>query len=429
MNKILILTYFFPPSNFAGSYRVASFAKYLHKYGYYPIVVTRQAPENAGNFREMAKDCGKDTIHQKHEGYEVYYLPYKGNLRDRIYSKYGDSKFVFARKILSFFELIFQGVSPVVLPYSNLYYFAKSYLKKNKDVKLLLCSGKPFQLFFFAHLLHKKFGIKWVADYRDEWNTRYINNNFKIRTNKRIYFLIEVVFEKKWIKSASVITTVTEIWKNKISNCINKKTEVVLNGYDINTEKYYKIQSQKAHNESLTIIHLGSLYERQPIECFIRKIVELLKQKVMIKCYFPGVTNNAINAKRIINSAGIFMEHFVILPRIEQGKVFELMSNADAFLMVGYQDFSGWMSQKVLEYFPWHKPIILYPYNELLENLLKPYSKSYICQTEECLEAALIEIYKNRNNIKINESDEAYIKRFTREKQVEILSEKLNRLQ
>ena len=33
----------------------------------------------------------------------------------------------------------------------------------------MIATGAPYLLFSFAYLLNKKFGIKWIADYRDDW--------------------------------------------------------------------------------------------------------------------------------------------------------------------------------------------------------------------------------------------------------------------
>jgi hypothetical protein len=42
MKKVLILSYYFPPSGFVGGERTYSWYKYLNEIAYYPIVITRQ---------------------------------------------------------------------------------------------------------------------------------------------------------------------------------------------------------------------------------------------------------------------------------------------------------------------------------------------------------------------------------------------------
>jgi len=417
MKRILILTYFFPPSNFAGSYRIASFAKYFHKFGYYPIIITRHATENAGSFGEMAQDCGKDITHSKENGYEIYYLPYKGNLRDRIYAKYGDLKFVHIRRILSFFEMLMQSITPFSIPYSNLYEFSNKYLSSHKNIQLIITSGKPFQLFLFAHLLSKKHKIPWIADYRDEWNSRYPNNNFKIHWREKIYFLFESRLEKRWTRNIAFATTPTEKWAEHISSYLGKPCHVVMNGFEPEIfQDIEKSDIRKSINDELTVLHLGSLYEWQPIEIFISAVSELLKGGFKIRCIFPGILNEAINEKRIIEAAGEYSKHFTILPRIPQKETIKLMSEADVFLMVGYQKFKGWMSLKVLEYLPWQKPIILCPGNVYLQEVLKNYSLAYVCNSENEV-ISFLHALKNKNIPSATLMDKEFINTFTRENQ------------
>ncbi len=428
MKRILILTYFFPPSNFAGSYRIASFAKYFHQFGYYPVIITRHAPENAGSFDEMAHDCCKEIAHKKEKGYEVFYLPYKGNLRDRIYAKYGDNRFVYIRRMLSFFEMLMQAVTPFSIPYSNLYSFTKKYLTTHKDIKLIITSGKPFQLFLFAHLLSKKSNIPWIADYRDEWNSRYPNNDFKIRWRERIYFLFESHLEKKWTRNISFATTPTEKWAEQIGNYLDKPCHVVMNGFDAEMcTAIEEAQSIKKKEDELTVLHLGSLYEWQPIEIFIRAVIELIKENFQIKCIFPGVLNEAINEKRINDAAGEFSKHFKMMPRIPQKETIKLMAEADVFLMIGYQKFKGWMSLKLLEYLPWHKPILLCPGNDYIENVLKKYSLSCVCNNEKEVISVLRAI-KNKGKNTISSDDKVFIDTFTRENQAAQLCQLMDNL-
>ena len=171
MKKILIISYFFPPCNLTASQRADSWAKNLHKFGYYPIVITRNWNHDIKNPFDTMKSSGEKVQHTKKESYEVYHLPYRANYRDEIYVKYENSKFVLFRRLLTFFELLSQNFSNYFIPFKNIHRFTEDYLKNNNDIQGLIISGNPFILFKFGYLLKKKFGIKWLADYRDEWNT------------------------------------------------------------------------------------------------------------------------------------------------------------------------------------------------------------------------------------------------------------------
>ena len=231
MKKILILTYFFPPSNFAGSFRAKAFAKYLHEHGYHPIVVTRNWDEDSLRYKDMSRSTIKDVIHEVKDNYEVYYLPYKGNLRDRIYNKYGDSKRVTFRKLLSFFEIVLQNFTNSVLPFKNIYTFSKNLIKEDNDIKYILATGKPYILYKFCYQLHKKFKINWIADYRYPWTANEFINKYYPFIKSRYY--LERYFEKKWLKTALFFTTVSEKWTNIIGIVIKKHGYTIFNDHHV----------------------------------------------------------------------------------------------------------------------------------------------------------------------------------------------------
>lgn len=427
MKKILILSYFFPPSNFAGSYRIASFAKYLHKFGFYPVVITRQSPKGASTFREMAAPCGKDVIHEVNEGYEVYYLPYRANLRDRLLFSYGEKKLSFLRKALSLFEMLTQFITPFFISYSNIYFFSKRILTEQPDFTFIMASGKPFQLFLFAHKLSAKYHIPWVADYRDEWNSRYLFNAFPIPFKDKIYYFFEKELERKFCSSAALITTVTQEWVTHIRTFNQKECRLVLNGYDDVIEKCALEKTFRNNSDSLNILHLGSLYVWQPIEIFLKGVVLCLNKGKSIKCFFPGILNEPSNKARIFEEIKGHETHFNVSERIDRIEAIKMMQDADAFLMVGYQDFSGWMSLKLLEYLPFYKPIILCPGNATLEAFLKPYSNLHVCNSSEEVKL-LLDSHKflNKSNNAANQNDINFVAGFSRMKQTEKLAQLLN---
>ena len=136
LKKILIVSYFFPPSTFTGSFRIYSWAKYLAESGYYPIIVTRNWDMRITEYKDMSAPSHNNVVHHTYDNYEVYFLPYKGNLRDKLYKKYGDTKMVFLRKILTSFEVILQNFAKSVIPFKNILTFSDKFGESNKAFKV-----------------------------------------------------------------------------------------------------------------------------------------------------------------------------------------------------------------------------------------------------------------------------------------------------
>ena len=142
-NKIIILSYFFPPCNITASQRALSWAKYLGEFGFYPIVITRNWERPVNYPTDLHHDTHQTVIHQKFGTYEVYYLPYKQSFRDKLYTQKETARFPLMRQLLTFWELIMQNFVDIVIPFRNFYTFTKQYLKKNSDIKLMVVTANP----------------------------------------------------------------------------------------------------------------------------------------------------------------------------------------------------------------------------------------------------------------------------------------------
>ena len=387
MKKVLILSYFFPPCNLTASQRAFGWAKYLKMFGYYPIVVTRNWDIPIGTPRDVLKPTGNTIEHKVFEGYEVYYLPYKSSLRDRIFVNYGDHKFGFWRRILTFVEILSENFTNFFIPFKNLYDFSDNFLKENKDIRYLVVTANPFTLFRFGYLLQKRHKVKWLADYRDDWNTSDFNKKSGIIDLCVNY--LKSYSEKKWVGTAEGITSVSEAYKNKISNFVNRPGSVMLNGY---FEEEFMAESQdKSSDEIFSIVYNGSLYNSQEIEIFLtafKKLVDLNRKKNNIRIFFPGLLFDKIQAERITKFLTGYEDFYVITPRISKQEVFAIQRKAHLLLMVAHKNLVGIPSSKLYEYIGFGKPILACPSDgDIIEETLKGYNVGEISNTsEEALE-------------------------------------------
>lgn len=428
LKKILVLAYFFPPSNFAGSYRVYSWAKYFHGYGYYPIIVTRKWEEDIATFRDMSRSTTSEIVHEKNDDYEVFYLPYKGNLRDRIYMKYGESRLVWLRKLLSFFEIFLQNYIISVIPFRNLYDFLRVYLKENVDISFLITSGKPYILFKFCYMLNKEFGINWIADYRDEWSTHQWYKDYDFF--KKLFNKIESKREKKWVSSSLFITSVSEYWTKRIANLVNKDGYVIMNGYD---EDDFKNNKKEELFKEFTITYNGTLYYSQNIDYFLqafKNIVNKYAEKIKVRIYFIGLSIDNVRANEVRKSLRGFEDNYFITDRIPKDQVISIQNRSHILLMIGHEEVKGWHSSKIFEYLACSKPIILCPSdNDVMQELIESTNSGFICNNErevyDKLEA-LINEYLSAGELKIlSNFDE--IRKYSRRVQTEKFAGILNK--
>jgi hypothetical protein len=423
MKKLLIISYFFPPGNFAGSYRIKGWADYFYKFGYFPIVITRHWDENSTEFTSISKKEG--VIKEEFGNYTVYRLPYKGSIRDRLINRFG-SKALYIGKIFSLFQVIGQNYFLRSIPYRNIYDFSRQLIKENSDINIVLTSGRPFVHFKFAYLLKKEFQkIKWIADYRDPWNSDITIDD---SLDRRIQRVFEKSREFKWVKSASLITTVSPQLSEELASFLEKPVEVIYNGFE---PKDYLSQDTHALDKNIfKIVYNGTLYPGQNVLPFLKvfkKIVGIFNGRIYFKLVFAGTLSNKTVEKFIKKNPGLDIE---ITSRISKGAIIDLQKKAQLLLMIGHEKQKGVISSKVFEYFGVGRPIFLFPTdNGILEKLIHETQTGFICKSvKEAVEKLtdIVNFFIDTNVLYFPKDSQ--VLKYTRENQTKILASLMKEL-
>ena len=394
MHKILILTYDFPPYVSVGGLRPYSWYKYLHEYGVHPVVITRQWSNKYGNYLDyIAPGESNSTIIESKNESTLIKTSYQPNLANKLMIKYGESKFKFIRKLISGFYEISQFILPIG-PKSNLYFEAKKYLSTNK-VDVIIATGDPFILFGYASKLSKKYNTPWIADYRDPWSQKqYIQNNLISR-------IWHSFLEKKIITSASVVVTVSEFLKTKISQLIKNKPFLILpNGYD--PEAINETKNTIQENECLNIAFVGSIYEWHPINIFLSVITKFITSHPdsKIKINFYGTNKNS-QLIETINSDFKPLLNYVFIHKKTENK-FILKELAKQNVMLLFNDYSI-LGTKIYDYIGLNRLILLCFKNDPESLILK--SKHFPLKDDNALNNLQEElINKTNSGIIINNS-------------------------
>jgi len=421
LKKIVILTYFFPPGNFAGSYRLYSWARYLHNFGFYPIVITRHWEKDQTDYAGISQK--KEIEIRNFDGYEVHSLPYTGNLRDKIKAKYGNT-FWFITKFLSLLELVFQNYFLYFIPSRNLYYYSKELIEKDKEIKYVFASGKPYILFRFGYLLKNQFPyLRWIPDYRDPWNTHW----WLIKKMPFLLKIIEAQSEKKWLSNADAFTTCSDEWKTEIEKFTKRKGFVVFNGYEEEDKAFFN--EITTNNNEFTILHNGSIYGLFNIEVFIESIKQLINNgNNKIKIHFPGILIDEKEGERIKQAIIGYEQYFELTGRIPHKVLIEKMKQAHLLLVFGTKEMGGWVPLKIFEYFIAKKPILHCPGDdEIITKMIRETETGYVTYSKTDTLSILEKLYTNWLEGKNEEfhPNEIAIAKYSRNSQSEKLTNSL----
>ncbi len=426
MKKVIILSYFFTPCNLTASQRALGWAKYLKEFGYYPIVITRNWDIPIEKPSDTGKSSGKSIVHEKHDNYEVFYLPYKSSLRDRLYVNSSNSTVLsLIRKTLTFWEMFLNNFTTKVLPYYNFYKFSKKYLSENKDINHLIITASPFPLFRMGYLLNKKYGIKWLADYRDDWATNEVRIYSKLEKFLNVF---ERNSERKWVGSASAISSISNHYTNKISSFTSQKGKTLLNGFF--EEDFSNIENVTFDN--FTIIYNGTLYDSQPVEIFLSAFKLFINQhssnKKNIKFIFAGTAYDKNQVRRITDFSSSFIDNIEITERKPRREILELQKTAQALIMISHTNCKGIPSSKIYEYLAMGKPILSYPSDgDIIDETLGGYNLGYVCKNDEEILNQLNKLYFTFMSKSLDViSDKEYVNQFSRKNQSKLTAELLD---
>jgi glycosyltransferase involved in cell wall biosynthesis len=361
--KVLILAYNFPPSTRTSASRAAAWARYLTKFGYYPVIITRNWDVPMKKHDDEMIPTGTEIVHQQHEGYEVYYVPYYGSIRDKLWVKYADTWWfrVFS-KGYTLCQIFLRNYSDAFIPYHNMYDCADTLLSQHPEIKKMVVTALPVYLFKFAYQLHKKHEIQWIADYRDDWTTsEFLQLNNVI--DRRLY-KIEQKKERQWVGTASFITAISDGYVQRISNLIghSERGMTLTNGFF--EEELAPFRNMLLYDD-FTITYNGTLYRTQKLDMFIeavRRLIDAYPNK-KIRINFPGIGASPDVMHTVqtqLDTAGL-MPYVWMSDRIPKAEVFEMQARSHVLLMVGHENISTSIGSKVYEYIGLQKPVLLCP--------------------------------------------------------------------
>lgn len=369
MIRVLILAYDFPPYISVASLRPYSWYKYFSDYNIYPIVVTRQWNCKYKNKLDYVAPgfSDKAIIEETTKG-TIIHAPYKPNIANKILLKYGDKKFVFFRKLITAFYEIFQFVFPIG-PKSIIYKTASNYLQKN-HVDVIIATGDPFVLFYYAKKLSKKFKIPWIADYRDLWTRELIKLQNKVLD--RFYRIFEMMI----VREALFITTTAETFILFIQKKFRKSVHVILNGF---MDDEFPIKQNHQKNKFFTVAFAGTLYKFDPVERIFEIFDKFVNHPHEKHFYlqFIGI-NNEIELKNILHEKYPKLKQYVqFLPKMTYPEVLQYLSKAHILLLFSYYLYPG---TKIYDYLYVKNKILLCFRNDPVANdLRKKYFKKMPC--------------------------------------------------
>ncbi|MFC2176510.1 hypothetical protein ACFLR1_06045 [Bacteroidota bacterium] len=359
VKKILIISYFYPPCGLTASQRSGSWPTIFKKNGITANVLTRKWEAPIKKMADVGLQTTSDVSYEETDFGKVVRVPHNATLRDRLYSK-GEREFVLVRRALSLVQVFAQNLFLKWSPYAALYSEARK-ICKEEEIDGIVISGNPFTTFKIGFLLNQEFNIPWVADYRDAWTTSQITQmEGTIFTSMITSY--DSYFEKKWVKTASFITSVSFPLAKRIAELVDVPFEVVENGFQ---DDLFDNVPDEGKYDPFTVTYVGTLYPGQNIEIFLSAFRGFIDQtgltSLEVKLRFPGLALDPKQVERVKSFDARILEYLVISDRLPQNETLMTEKKSDVLLFVGWKGYDGIVPSKIYEYCASGTPILVMP--------------------------------------------------------------------
>lgn len=410
MEKVLIIANEFPPMGGAGVQRTTKFVKYLPKFGFEPIVVTKEHVADLTD-KTLLEDLPKDLKIYRFNPYDT--VNRKGLLRLPF-------KFLGTRILSPDSEYFW-------------YYFNRDKVAeviKKEDIDIVYTTSFPYSSHLMGLHIKRLFpNVRWITDFRDEWtnNPYHLDNWYrKVKLNMEKNKELEVTSECDFL-----ITNTPFMLENFVKDnpSLVGRSTYIPNGYD--EDDFAGLNNLRDGGDKFVITYTGSLYGRRNLIEFLDGLKIAIDNKKIDKSKLEiRVVGNIY--QEVLDEYGKKydllgnMKSFGYLPHRES---IQMLYNSDILLLVigkgkGSKNF---YTGKIFEYIRVDRPILaIVPEDGAASQVINETNTGVVVDPENIagISEALEIYYKNWVEGKLNHQPNwDKIKIYSRESQAKKLSE------
>jgi glycosyltransferase involved in cell wall biosynthesis len=356
VKKILVITYYWPPSGGSGVQRWLKFVKYFRDFGIEPIVLTVD-PDFA-----TYPNYDYTLLDEIPHGIEIHKTKAKSPFG--IYSKFrkkevpkvgfaGEKNVGMMEKLMRFIRGNF-FIPDARIGWNRFALEKAREILQATNIDCVITTSPPHSTQLIGLALKNEFNIKWIADLRDPWTEIYYNKEL-FRTSfakNKDYHL-----EQLCLKKADKIVVVSQDIKRHFGanrTEILAKIRVLPNGYD--DADFLELNNDNIP-ESKVIRYIGNLGEQYPTLGFLNAFAQLLKEHAEWKLEFIGNCHKGVKQK--VAELGL-SKSVEFISYVDHKTAVQYMQSSSILLMIipEIENNKGILTGKLFEYLASGKPIL-----------------------------------------------------------------------
>lgn len=238
---------------------------------------------------------------------------------------------------------------------------------------LIYASAPPITTLLIADRLSRRFGIPWIAEFRDLWTDHPYYEYSRLRRQ------IEKIWERRVLNRAAALVTVSPPWQISLQEKFGKPTALVMNGY-VPEDFPIPPPAKSSQAGPLRIVYTGHIYAgyRDPTPLF--EAIQLLgedKSNVIVE--FIGTRGEAV--KPLADIAGV-SDRIILRPPVSYKDSLRIQMDADILLHLQWNDphEAGTISGKLFEYIGALRPILGIGYEAgSVASILRDHEAGFVC--------------------------------------------------
>ena len=415
MKRILIITYYWPPSAGSGVQRWLKFAKYLPQYGWQPVIFTPENPDFGLKDETLLKDIHSDAEIIKTPIWEPYQLLriFKGK-KAKVNTGFVQSKKDnnWKSSLLSWIRGNFFIPDPRIFWRRPSVLFLTKYLKDN-PVDAIVTTGPPHSMHLIGLGVKRKTGIPWIVDIRDPWSKLDFLDHFKVtKRNRRKYERLEQTV----LAECDLVLATSYSMKELLQPFDHQKYHPITNGYDTDDFKNIKFQQP----DRFTIFHAGLLNAPRNPQALWEALAELCQESEafanQLEIKLAGTIDP--NISRQLLEARILKEKLQLLPYLPHDEVIQEYTKSSVLLLLINNTYNAKVNipGKLFEYLAVGRPILAIgaPHADavvIVEKSKSGYSANY--NEKDALKKAIWKMYQEQAGVN---ADKEQVEAFSRKK-------------
>ncbi|MFM2250564.1 MAG: hypothetical protein RLZZ358_1491 [Bacteroidota bacterium] len=354
--RVLIITYYWPPSGGSGVQRWLKFAKYLPEAGWEPVIFTPENPDFDLQDETLLKEISPDLEVIRFPIWEPYQLFAKVKKQGKRHPGriLEQPKKGFLEKMAIWLRANLLVPDPRVFWVKPSVQFLSQLLKEGQ-FQAIITTGPPHSLHLIGQQLKQKYGIPWLADFRDPWSQwEFLDTLPMLSFIRRRHEALE----RRVLQQADVVVTISPTFQRDLERLSGRKIDLVTNGYDPADIPQDFAPRPKAANQ-LHLVYTGIIDAiRNPLPLMQALKSEFEAAGEEVSWTFVGKVSEQVQEQ--VQSDPWLQRHIHFAGYVSHQEVFDFYAKADALVLIltDTKNAKGNIPGKLFEYLATGLPVL-----------------------------------------------------------------------